>query len=241
VSDTGEGISPETLPHVFDRFRQGEAESHRLHGGLGLGLAIVKQLTSLHGGHVSAASDGPGRGATFTVRIPAKASVDSENLVPQVVGEERWRGESEPLATDTLRGIEVWVVDDEPAILEYMCNLLSAHGAQVQSFGSGGAALAELRRMRAKPSTPVVLLTDLVMGDMDGVSLVRAIRTDLNLGAECVSALAVTSFARDEDRQRASAAGFQGYLKKPYETAHLLACVRKLAQGERETNEVDPH
>jgi len=229
VRDTGEGISPDALPHVFDRFRQGGGGISHRESGLGLGLAIVKQLTELHGGHVTVASDGPGRGATFTVRLPATADVSEPSRSHEGVGHAY--AESDALKPDALRNIDVWIVDDEAAILEYTCSILSEHGARVQGFASGEAALAALRGLRADGSAHAVLVTDLGMSGMDGITLLRAIRTDLALGPDRVPALAATAFAREEDRDLAFSAGFQGYLTKPYDAGQLIACVRQLAGG----------
>ena len=228
VSDTGEGIAPESVPYVFERFRQGAGNISRRHGGLGLGLAIVRQLVMLHGGEVAVASEGLGHGATFTVRLPARqASIAGAAAVS--TGPEPRNPQAEPLSADFLVGTEVLVVDDEPAILEYTANLLAEHGASVRGFGSAEQVIEAVRELGNDWQGRLVLVTDLGLKGMSGVTLVTTLRTQLGLGSDRVSALAVTAFAREEDREDALAAGFQEYLTKPYEATQLITAVRHLA------------
>lgn len=231
VADTGEGIPADMLPFVFDRFRQGAQQISRRHGGLGLGLAIARQLTALHGGEVAVTSEGAGKGATFTVRLPADSEVFAD-IVSDVATRSLRPRQSTPIAADSLRDIQIYVVDDEPAILEYTLNLLAEHGARVKGFHSGEQVLDALRLMRSGKKNCTVLVTDLGLKGMSGFALVEAIRTQLNLGQETLPALAATAFAREQDRDYAFSVGFQDYLTKPYEAAQLITAIRQLAKNE---------
>ena len=208
VADTGKGIAPELLPEIFERFRQGTAT--RTQGGLGLGLAIVRHLVELHGGLVAAHSDGPGRGATFTVQLPL-AGVARVDAAPGESGHEFPR----------LDGVRVLVVDDEPDARALMGTVLAQCGADVATVASSAAALEALRRAPYD-----VLLSDISMPEEDGYQLVRKVRA-LNLS---IPAAAVTAFARAEDREAALAAGFQLHVAKPVEPAVLARAVESLAR-----------
>ena len=213
VCDSGEGISPEFLPLVFDRFRQADASTTRRHGGLGLGLAIVRHLTELHGGTVSAHSPGKGNGAVFTVRLPVRA-VHSEAPEPAV---------STPKAPDSpasLKGLRIVIVDDEPNARDLVKRVLTDAGASVSCAGSADEALDALRAVR-----PDVLVSDIGMPGEDGYGLLRRVR---QLGTDDggrVPAVALTAFARAEDRRRALMAGFQMHVAKPVEAAELIAVI----------------
>ena len=223
VQDEGEGIAPEFLPHVFERFWQADATRTRAHGGLGLGLAIVRELVHLHGGSVEAASEGKGRGTTLTVRLPlVREGPDAESIFPPrpALSGERFH------PTPTLKGVQVLVVDDDPDARESIAVALEQSGACVHAVGSAAEAVESLER-----NPPDVLLSDIAMPGMDGYALLRQARARLR-GARVVAA-ALTAYAGEEDRRRALAAGFQMHLAKPVEPAELVATVAKLAYAAR--------
>jgi PAS domain S-box-containing protein len=213
VQDSGRGIPPEFLPHVFDPFRQGEDPLTREHGGLGLGLAIVKRLVELHGGTVSAASAGQGRGSVFTVRLPA---------VP-------WPPPGQPEAAPAARpaslaldGLKILVVEDEADARQLLEQLLRRYGARVASAADAAEALASLEK-----DVPDLLLCDIAMPGEDGCSLLRKVRSrGGRLGA--VPAAALSALAKEDDRRRALDAGFQVYLTKPADPVQILEAVRAL-------------
>ena len=218
VADTGVGIAPEFLAHVFERFRQADASTTRRHGGLGLGLAIVKHLVELHGGTVHAESAGEGKGATFSVRLPV-AALRAVHLA------EHLRIASPALANyliADLSGLRVVVVDDDPDTRTLVAKVLSDCGAHVVSASSAAAALALVAQAR-----PAVLLTDIGMPELDGYGLLRRMRAAY--GADPIPAIALTAFARAEDRTRALREGFRLHLAKPVEPAELVASVASVA------------
>ena len=220
IADNGVGIRADFLPHVFDRFRQADASTTRKHGGLGLGLAIVKHLVEQHGGTVAVSSPGEMQGATFTVRLPANTNAP--------VAREASAMPSEPR---DLSGVRVLVVDDEPDARELAERILRNAHAEVRSAASAGEALRLLASAR-----PDILVSDIGMPDVDGHALLAQVRTHANNSD--LPALALTAFARPEDRQRALASGFQAYLVKPLDPAELLATVARLAAPEnRETRQ----
>jgi PAS domain S-box-containing protein len=225
VSDTGIGIAPEFLPHVFDRFRQADASTTRRYGGLGLGLSIVRQLVELHGGRASAESDGPGRGARFTVEFPARA--DAARAAQGGASDE------DPIESPdgvTLEGLRVLVVDDEADAREYARAILSGEGAIVATAAGADEALAMLPGL-----LPCVVVSDIGMPDRDGYDLIRSIR---RLPAERggrTPAAALTAFARVEDRRRALDAGYQLHTAKPVEPLELVALVASLGVLLRQT------
>jgi len=233
VKDTGRGISAAFLPYVFDRFRQAEAATSKPHGGLGLGLAIVRQLVEMHDGTIQADSPGEGKGATFTVRLPQRMVADQE--VSQDGSQKQASlalGGSIPLGTfRPLDGFRVLVVDDDADTRELLIAVLEHGGAEVTAVASAGEALQALPRLK-----PHVLVSDIGMPTEDGFDLIRKVRT---LGPEQggdVPALALTSYARFEERMLALTAGFQVHMPKPFDPAELTEVTANLAK--RQTTRV---
>jgi PAS domain S-box-containing protein len=218
VADTGEGIAAEFLPHLFGRFRQADGSSARRHGGLGLGLAIVHQLVESHGGWVRADSEGPGRGACFTIWLPEAAPAEPPE--PSEVFDQS--GE-----VHGLKGLRVLVVEDQPEMLEQLQRVLHERGAVVTTARSAREALAILTGKERFE----ILVSDIGMPGMDGFELMRALRRQPAFGPERLAAVAVTAFARAEDKERCLEAGFQAHVSKPYEAGRLVAILRQLAKG----------
>jgi PAS domain S-box-containing protein len=221
ISDQGQGISPEFLPYVFDRFRQAEGSTRRKHGGLGLGLSIVRHIVELHGGTVRADSLGEGRGATFTVDLPVRAvHVERQDDKVQV-------NLHDPPAIDLaavrLDGLRVLVVDDEADARRVLAKVLGEAGAVVTSAGSVKDALLALTAKE-----PHVLLSDIAMPDQDGYDLIRQVR-NLGHAAKELPAVALTAFAHKDDRLRVLLAGFQVHVAKPIDPHELIAIVATLA------------
>jgi CheY-like chemotaxis protein len=215
VRDDGKGISTEFLPFLFERFRQADSSSTRAHGGLGLGLAIVRHLVELHGGSVRAESAGEGQGALFVVTLPAIPAAPEAALA---VDEER-----EPLEPPALHGLRVLLVDDEADGRELVATLLETSGAQVRTAGSVSEALAVIER------SPVdLLVSDIGMPGEDGYALIRAVRARERGGH--LPAVALTAYAREEERTKALAAGFQVHIAKPFDPPELLSCIADLAR-----------
>jgi two-component system CheB/CheR fusion protein len=225
VSDTGQGISTDFLPYIFDRFRQADGSSTRTQGGLGLGLAIVRHLVELHGGTVHAASPGQGQGTTITVRLPLSAK--SAETQPRALEPVSTVGPEVLLDSPlSLEGLRVLVVDDEAGILELLTMILEQYGAQVTAVASGEEAIAALT---ANPGEHDVLLSDIGMPHEDGYALIRQVRA---LGAEAggqIPAAALTAYVRVEEQQESLAAGFQRHITKPVEPAQLVSIVAELA------------
>jgi PAS domain S-box-containing protein len=213
VSDTGQGIDPSFLPNVFERFRQADASPARQHGGLGLGLAIVKQLVELHGGDVHAESAGLGKGARFTVALPLATAPLDHHLSP--------RGARRDISK--LKGVKVLAVEDEPDALELVQRIFEQHGAAVLAIRSSHEAIAAVAEHH-----PDILVSDIGLPGMDGYELIRRIRADLPGDVRDLPAVALTAFARSEDRERAMAAGFQAHVAKPIEPAELATVVAGL-------------
>jgi signal transduction histidine kinase/ActR/RegA family two-component response regulator len=223
VADDGQGIEPAFLPYVFEAFRQAEGGSAREHGGLGIGLSVAKHIVELHGGAIHAQNQQNGRGAIFTVRLPigpvaiptpgptwtrATAAAASESLLPQ-----------------GLEGTRVLVVDDEPDAREMVGYALQACGVQVHTVESAAEALKELARFE-----PQVVVSDIGMPKEDGYSLIRSIRTSPSEATRKLPVIALTAFARHEDRTRALVEGFNLYMEKPIEPAALVRAVAALAK-----------
>ena len=222
VSDTGQGITPEFLPYVFDRFRQADQAITRAHGGLGLGLAIVRHLVELHGGTVTADSKGPGQGATFTVSLPL-AAVISEGSEAEAIAESA-EAAPETECPPALNDLRVLIVDDEAETLDFLSTVLGSCGAEVTAVTSAAAALRSIKERQ-----PDVLISDIGMPGEDGYALIRKVR---RLGRERggrIPAIALTAYAREEDRLKAFRAGYQMHLAKPVEPSDLTAVVASFA------------
>jgi PAS domain S-box-containing protein len=222
VADTGQGIEPEFLPHVFDRFRQADSSTTRIHGGLGLGLAIVKQLVELHGGAVRADSKGEGQGASFTVTLPLAMLADGDSDgIDQHDGDSYGSAKYERPA---LCGVKVLAVDDEPDGLQVVKRFLEECQATVFTATSAAEGLKLFEQEK-----PHVVLSDIGMPEQNGYEFIRAIRSRAPEDGGAVPAAAVTAFARSEDRRRAMIAGYQTHISKPVEPAELVAVVAALA------------
>jgi PAS domain S-box-containing protein len=220
VADTGVGIRPEFLAHIFDRFQQADQSITRRFGGLGLGLSIVKHLVELHGGSIRADSAGGGRGATFTVVLPASAVDRTSSIAPAAGG-----ANETPLPGDSLRGIHVLVVEDEPDTCEFLNRLFASYGAAVATARSADEALSYLTT-----SKPDIVVSDIGLPDVDGYDLMERIRQLPADSGGAVPAIALTAYARTEDRTRAFRSGYQAHLAKPVEPTELVATIASLAE-----------
>lgn len=223
VSDTGRGIKPEFLPHLFERFRQEDSSTTRKYGGLGLGLSIVKHLVEMHGGSVRARSAGKGKGATFTVSLPLASIHDDDDLM---LREHAGPQKPEPIDTKlaNLSGIRILVVDDEPDARQIIKRILTECNAQVQTAESADEALKIMADFH-----PNVLVSDIGMPESDGYDLIRKVRALPAKSGGQTPAVALTAFARSEDRRRALLAGYQMHVAKPVEPAELLTVCASLA------------
>jgi PAS domain S-box-containing protein len=228
VSDTGKGIGAEFMPHVFERFRQADQKTTRLHGGLGIGLAIVRHLVELHGGTVQADSPGEGQGATFVVKLPILPIQQKDDPA----------GRSYPAGGNTLpsydcperlEGLKVLVVDDEFDTRELLGVALRRCGAEVSTAGSAREALAAIEESR-----PDLLISDIGMPGEDGYELIGKVRALTNGRGGEIPAIALTAYARTEDRLRALRAGYQMHLSKPVELAELVVVMASLTQRRNE-------
>jgi len=219
VADTGQGIAADFLPHVFERFRQGDAGISRKSGGLGLGLAIVRHITELHGGTVMAFSEGDGKGATFTVRLPLSVATRRDFApVP------RSRQASGPLdCPPSLVGLRVLVVDDEQDARELLQEILRQCGALVALASSAAEGLRLLDSFQ-----PALLISDIGMPEVDGFQFISQVRERSSADRGRIPAIALTAYARVEDRTRVLYAGFQSHVPKPVEPAELLAVIASL-------------
>ena len=230
VSDTGKGIHAEFLPYVFDRFRQADSTTTRAHGGLGLGLAIVRQLVELHGGTVHVKSAGEGQGATFMVQLPRQKESQKIAGVPQASFSEP---ESQTVAENyitvlplPLQGLQVMIVDDETDARDFLTVALGQYGAKTTAIASAQEALEMLKEWK-----PDVLISDIAMPGEDGYALIRIIRSLAVEQGGQIPAIALTAYAREEDRMRSLCAGFQMHLSKPVEPAELAKAVATLAES----------
>jgi len=222
VSDTGQGISADFLPHVFERFRQGDASTRRVHSGLGLGLAIVRHLVELHGGSVGAYSAGVGRGSSFTVTLPLAAALKEparSRLLQQNAA-----GGLRADVPQALTGLRVLAVDDEPDARDMLTALLRELGAEIRTCASAAEALAVLCEGRTD-----VLVADIGMPIEDGFDLIRLVRALPADRGGNVPAVALTAYARAEDRAKALAAGYQIHLSKPVDPNVLATAIAGVA------------
>jgi signal transduction histidine kinase len=231
VSDTGQGVSPELLPHVFDRFRQADSSTRRSFAGLGLGLSIVKYIVEAHGGAVEATSPGEGKGSTFTVRLPVRAVRIGEESKEGEIASKSGEDESadfvhvadrRPLVR--LDGVHVHVVDDEADARRVLVMMLERVGAVVTTADSARAAIETLPKAR-----PAVLVSDLGMPDQDGFDLIRQLRNDGH-DARDLPAVALTAFVHKDHAHLALLAGFQVHLPKPVDPYELTAVIARLAR-----------
>ena len=223
VTDTGQGIKPEFLADVFDRFRQADPATTRRHGGLGLGLSIVKQLVELHGGSVTVVSPGEGQGATFTVKLPVQV-IHGDQPDKRSPGSDL-ESDRRAAIDVSLRGVRVLVVDDDRDARELIKRLLTEHEAEVRLAHSADEALSML-----KAEAPDLLISDIGMPDLDGYDFIRAVRALPTVKQANVAAAALTAFARSQDRTRALLAGFQAHITKPVDPAELVAVVAALTR-----------
>jgi len=224
VSDTGQGISPDFLPHVFDRFRQADQKTSRQHGGMGLGLAIVRHLVELHGGTVQASSDGEGKGATFTVTLPITPVYQVDSSGGRVHPAARDLLPAAEL-TDRLDGLTILIVDDEPDTRELLKQGLEYCGAKVRLAGSAAEAMDELI-----VSVPDILISDIGMPGTDGYDFIRQVRGMPSARGSKVAAIALTAYTRIEDRLQALRAGYDMHVPKPVELTELCAVAASVAR-----------
>ena len=217
VSDTGPGIAPEFLPHVFERFRQADGSTTRTHGGLGLGLAIVRHLVELHGGMIGVENSPSGSGAVFTVKLPLPSSeLTLETAKPTGVFEET-------VTEVDLAGVRILVVEDDLDALELITIDLAEHGAKVRGLASAAEALSLLENEQFD-----LLISDIGMADTDGYNLIRQVRLHEGEKSEPIPAIALTAYARTQDRIRAIAAGYNTHVAKPVEIRELVTVVKCL-------------
>ena len=215
IKDSGVGIEPDFLPHVFERFRQADSSPHRAFSGLGLGLTIVRQLMELHGGTVHGASPGTGRGATFTLRFPVPALTARRERVGPIDGA-AW-----------LRELRVLLVEDESDSRDLIVALLTSNGAKVTAVSNGSEAVAQLNG-----HVPDLMIADIGLPDQDGYELIRQVRS-LD-GASGLPAVALTAYAQPSARDRVLAAGFQLHVAKPVDPEEFVNTVGRLAHNFRD-------
>jgi signal transduction histidine kinase len=215
ITDSGQGIDPAFLPHVFERFRQADASTTRPHSGLGLGLAIVRNLVELHGGHVCADSPGKGQGSTFTITLPTTHQGQSP-AAPVASPPSETTGAS-------LKGLSVVVVDDEPDARGFVERALAMEGASVRAASTANEAFSLIAL-----SPPDLLVSDIAMPEEDGYALLRRIRASADPRIRSLTAIAITAYATDLDRRRALDAGFAVHLSKPLEPLDLTRVIREL-------------
>jgi CheY-like chemotaxis protein len=218
VADTGHGINRAFLPHVFERFRQADSSKSRSHGGLGIGLTIVRHLVQLHNGIVTAESEGPNLGATFTVSLPIAAAMKA---VPAPLP-----GPSPVVAPSSIKGVRVLLVDDDADTREMVGEILRRHQATVDIAASARQAMQLVAS--AKPD---VMVSDIAMPGQDGYSLVQELRRLPADQGGRMPAIALTAYAGEDDRRRSMEAGFQAHLLKPVNAGELISAVNRLGRG----------
>ncbi|MBD2307556.1 response regulator [Chroococcidiopsis sp. FACHB-1243] len=221
VADNGQGISSEFLPHVFDRFLQADSTTTREYGGLGLGLSIVRHLVELHGGMVGAESAGLGKGATFTVALPIRA-VDYHLDEPEQPQSQK---AETAIAPSSLEGLRIVVVDDEADARDLLNTVLTQYGAKVVTHETARDTIEAIAQFQ-----PHVLVSDIGMPEEDGYALIQRLRQLPPEQGGQIPAIALTAYARTEDRDRALAAGFQRHIAKPVNPDKLAAVVSELAR-----------
>lgn len=219
VSDTGQGISKEFLPYVFDRFRQADSTTTRQHGGLGLGLAIARHLVEIHGGMIKAESLGEGHGSKFTIKLPLFEAAPLAADSPEASQFKITR------SPQLLSGLNVLLVDDDSDTLKLMATALTKRQANVTAVSSANEAIRAITLKR-----PDVLVSDIAMPDEDGYGLIEKVRRLENGETQNIPAVAITAYAKDEDRERALSSGFQIYLAKPVELTELISVVARAAR-----------
>jgi signal transduction histidine kinase/CheY-like chemotaxis protein len=229
VSDTGQGIGAEFLPFVFDRFRQADGSTTRTHGGLGLGLAIVRHIAELHGGSVAANSPGIGHGAIFTVRLPLmtieKKPSDAKSAVPSVTNEVA----PASAHTQSLEGVKVLIVDDDLEALLLLSTALTHSGAYVKTASSVEEGFTHVKEWR-----PDVIVSDIAMPSEDGYSFIKRVRAWSSGDGGWIPAVALTAYARAEDRMKAIDSGYQIHVPKPVEPLELITAVASLIGQHRD-------
>ena len=225
VSDTGQGIKPDFLPYVFDRFRQADSTTTRSHGGLGLGLAIVRHLVELHGGAVEAFSNGDGLGARFKVKLPVLTSVaaspeaDGAEMQPQAQPARGSQGDGK----ESLDDLRVLVIDDDDDSRNLITAVLESCRAKVKAVSSPGEALVTLKQWQ-----PEVLISDIEMPGEDGYSFIRKVRSLSDRTLNAIPSIALTAHVRNEDRARALSAGFTAHVCKPVRLRELIDLIGQL-------------
>jgi CheY-like chemotaxis protein len=215
VSDSGNGIAPDFLPYVFDRFRQADSRFAREHGGLGLGLAIARHIVEMHGGQIAVTSEGTGKGATFSVRLPMAETFDAA-LAPEPA--------LSRVPARQLAGVRVLAVDDQEDALAMLRDALEAAGADVTT-----AIAAEDAIKLIEMAPPDVLVSDIAMPGMNGFELIRRVRASADVRAQRLPAAAITAYARPEDRALALESGFQVHVPKPIDPSEVVRIVGSLA------------
>jgi signal transduction histidine kinase/ActR/RegA family two-component response regulator len=223
IADTGVGISREFLPYVFDRFRQADGSTTRQHGGLGLGLSIVRQLVDLHGGTIRAESEGPGEGAVFTIHLPfVSGTREIENR--------KEHKEGKVYTSNVLKAARILIVENEPDARALLEMALKRNGAEVKSAADVKEAMEAIKAWR-----PEIVLSDLGMPTEDGYALIRQIRALPPENGGAIPSAALTAYAREEDRQRAIAAGFDMHIAKPVSVNELISAVSTLRAMKNDT------
>jgi CheY-like chemotaxis protein/anti-sigma regulatory factor (Ser/Thr protein kinase) len=220
VSDDGQGINPDFLPYVFDRFRQQDATTGRRHGGLGLGLAIVRHLVELHGGSVRVESEGEGHGATFTITLPAlaeNAKPSGKTLGASIIGES-------PADLPSLDGVRVLLVDDLAEARDLITFALASNGAEVRTAASAAEGLSVIGEWQ-----PDVILSDIAMPGEDGYAFIRNVRRLSEENGGNIPAAALTAYVGGKEYRRSFEAGYQAYITKPVDWAELITIVASLA------------
>jgi signal transduction histidine kinase/ActR/RegA family two-component response regulator len=221
INDSGLGISPDFMPYVFDRFRQADASLTRQYGGLGLGLAIVKQLVELHGGTVRAESAGMGKGASFIVNLPLATTSDKRKNEPSPLTRDSFEGDK-----SVLSGVKVLVIDDELDARELIKGILTHYQASVTTAGTAAQGLLLL----LQSDKPDVIISDIGMPEKNGYQFIRDVRNLSSENGGETPAIALTAFARPEDKISAINAGYQGHLTKPVEPRQLIAIISGLVE-----------